>query len=167
MVHRCPVGGIFVTEILSGARLLVPQGFGNKQRRAMYWFNFAAILAIGWGVGVVAWLLTGHQATYYFVSNVPRAQRLWRCNVLTSRIPILKYLTGGLLLLALGAVLMKQLWGLWIRPFDIGLIVGGATGLLNSLIGPQDRSKQVDFLLANRRYVDDSKVAISTEDELS
>lgn len=130
----------------------------------MYWLSSAAILAIGWGVGVVAWFLTGHQATFYFVSNVPRAQRLWRRNVLTSRIPILKYLTGGLLLLVLGAILMKQLWGLWTRPFEIGLIAGGVTGLLNSLIGPQNPSTQVDFLLANRRYVNDNKVAISTED---
>lgn len=129
----------------------------------MAWLQHLAIFAIGWGAGVTVWLATGHQAFSSFVSNVPRALELRRKNVLTSWLPLLKYLIVGLLLLTLGGILMRQLWNIWTEAYNLGLLAGSVTGVVHSINNSQESSTQVDFLLANRRYVDENKVSISTK----
>lgn len=126
--------------------------------------EYGAVLGIGWGVGVVTWIATCHQAGSFLLFKVPRAWTLWRRNILTSFLPVLKYLGGALLLLVLGTVVGRELMGLWTEGFDTGLWAGGATGLLWSINTLSTKSSQIDFLLANRRYVDESKVTLF-EDE--
>lgn len=148
----------FIAWITSGQN-----AFAVNEALILHRLEYVGILAIGWGVGVVAWLVTGHQAMECFFRRMPRAWTLWRKEVLTSSLPALKYLLGGGLLLAVGAELAKQLWGLWMEAYDVGLLTGGIVGVIFSLSETEKRSSQIDFLEANQRYVNEGKVSIFTQ----
>lgn len=150
--------------LLSSARSAAAQtGVPVRSTEILMWAEHAGILAIGWGVGVTAWLITGHPAMRCLFVNVSRAWRLRRKNALTSSLPVFKYLLAGGLLLALGAILAHQLWGIWIRPFDIGLLAGGIVGLGHSFVKIRRPGSKIDFLEANQRYLNEDKVVFFTE----
>lgn len=150
--------------LLSLARSAAAQtGVPVRNTEILMWVEYAGILAIGWGVGVTGWLVTGHPAMRYLFVNVPSAWKLRLKNALTSSLPIFKYLLAGGLLLTLGTFLANQLWGIWIQPFDIGLLVGGVVGLGHSFVNIRRRGSKTDFLEANQRYLNESKVDFFTE----
>jgi hypothetical protein len=108
----------------------------------------AGVFAIGSGVGMLAWLVTGREAFRCLGQRAPRAWHLWRRDALTSLIPVLKYTALGLLMGGLGAYLMQYLWGLWTTAYSAGLAAGAfggsdllrhtvATRLPNGLLGGQ------------------------------
>ncbi|MFB6098562.1 MAG: hypothetical protein ABEK84_05515, partial [Salinibacter sp.] len=111
------------------------------------------------------WLVTGHQAMSCLSVDMPRAWRLWRKNVLTSRVPVYKYLLGGSLLIVLGVVLVEQLWGFWEDAFDVGLLAGIVVGAGHSLIKTREEGNQIDFLEANQRFLNEKRVRLFTEYE--
>jgi hypothetical protein len=121
------------------------------------------ILAIGWGVGVTGWLITGHQALSCFLGEMPRSWVLWRRDVLTNILPVLKYLIAGVLFVVFGSILVHQLWGLWTGAYDVGLLTGGITGIIHFLSRTWDIHSLIDFLEANQRYVNEEKVSLFTE----
>lgn len=128
-----------------------------------FWLRYSGVLAIGWSVGVASWLVTGHQSVSCFFSDVPRAWRLWRKGVLTSILPVLKYVVGGALLLGLGVVLVMNLWGLWVQAFSVGLSAGLGGGAAHSLVSVRELRTQMDFLEANQRYLNERRVSVFTE----
>jgi len=125
----------------------------------------AGVFSIGWGVGVTAWLATGQQAARHLFSHVPRAWALWRRLVLTSLLPVLKYLFVGGTMAALGTLLLRQLWGLWTGAYDAGLVVGVVMGAVLSMARIRRGRTRLDFLEANQRYLNDQKVPVFTETE--
>lgn len=129
----------------------------------LVWAEYFGILAIGWGVGVTGWLVTGHQAMTCLFVDMPRAWKLWRNDVLTSSLPIYKYLLGGGFLLTLGTVLIHQLWGIWTQPFDVGLLAGVVVGAGHSFVTGRQEGSQIDFLEANQRFLNEKKVPLFTE----
>ncbi len=144
--------------------LMVAQEGGAIERRIILrQIQHLGVFAIGWGVGVTGWLITGHQATTCFFECVPRAWRFWRKDVFTSPLPVFKYLLGGVLLVGFAVVLARKLWGLWVGAFDVGLMAGGFVGVLHSLSSVQKVGNLIDFLEANQRYVNEDEVALFTE----
>jgi len=125
----------------------------------------AALFAIGWGTGVTAWLLSGHQATSCFLRKVPTAWRLWQNGVLANRFPICKYLAAGLLFTGLGVALGNPLRGLFTSAFDAGLLTGATFGLIHSIrMVYQPESDHIDFLEANQRYLNEENISLFSED---
>jgi hypothetical protein len=96
---------------------------------------------------------------------MPRAWKLWQKGILTSRLPIYKYLLGGGLLLVLGIVLVDQLWGVWTKAFDVGVIAGVVVGAWFSFVNARKFRNQIDFLEANQRFLNENKVPLFTESE--
>ena len=125
--------------------------------------QYMGVLAIGWGVGVTGWLLTGHQALTCFFVNVPRASTLWQKQVLTSILPVFKYLIAGGLFVGLGSILAQQLWGLWAEAYDVGLLAGAVVGLVHTLMESPNVKNYIDFLEANQRYVNSERTSLFTE----
>jgi len=165
------LAGLFALAIWFGA---THTGFAIFLTRAMEGLPFdravfleqlqdAGIFSIGWGVGITAWLATGQQAATYLFSRVSRAWTFWRRGVLTSLLPVLKYVIVGFTLLALGILLMRQLWGLWTGAYDAGLVAGGILGVVYSVARTPSNRARLDFLEANQRYVNDEKVSVFTE----
>lgn len=132
---------------------------------AIAWTEYFGMLAIGWGVGVTGWLVTGHQAVSCLFVEMPRAWKLWRRKILTNSLPIYKYLIGGGLLLLLGTVLVNQLWGVWTQAFDVGIVAGMVVGVANSFLNAQELGNQIDFLEANQRFLNEKEVTLFTEYE--
>lgn len=132
---------------------------------AMAWAEYSGMLAIGWGVGVTGWLVTGHQAVSCLFVDMPHAWKLRQKKVLTSSLPIYKYLIGGGLLLLLGGLLVDQLWGIWTRAFDIGVMLGGLLGVAYSFTNVRGLKNKIDFLEANQRFLNEEKVNLFTEQE--
>ncbi|WP_263786397.1 hypothetical protein [Salinibacter grassmerensis] len=124
----------------------------------------AGIFAIGCGVGIVAWLVTGQGAFRCLGRRAPRAWLLWRRDVLTSFLPVLKYTVIGLVMGALGVYLVQYLWGLWTSAYSAGLVVGGVVGAVYSATRSH-RHSQLNFLEANQRYINDENVSVFTETE--
>lgn len=156
--------------VLWGLVLFGVEGSGQSTYSAIVeellrWGEYVGILAVGWGTGIFGWLGTAHWAGSLLLSKMPRAWRLYRQGVLTSQIPFFKYLGGGLLLLVLGALGGRELPDLWTETFDTGLWVGAACGLLWSIKNFPFRTKMVDFLLSNKRYVDKRKVSLFENDD--
>lgn len=127
------------------------------------WGEYFGMLAIGWGVGVTGWLVTGHQAMSCLFADMPRAWKLWQKKVLTSSLPIYKYLIGGGLLLLLGTILIHQLWGFWTQAFDVGLLAGVVVGAGHSFVTVREQGSQIDFLEANQRFLNEKKVPLFTD----
>lgn len=127
-------------------------------------FEAAGIFAIGAGVGIMAWVVTGQGAFRCLVERAPRAWLLWRRNVLTSLVPVVKYTLVGLLLGALGGYLVQSLWALWTGAYSAGLGTGVAAGAMYSVTRLR-RPSQMNFLEANQRYINDEKVSVFTETE--
>lgn len=157
------------TRFVSGAILLfllfVPsaaaqEGLQVEKTELLAWLEYFGMLAIGLGCGLLAWLVTGHQAMTCIFGRMSRAWSLWQKRVLTSSLPIYKYLVGGILLAGLGVVLALQLWEIWTEAFDIGLLVGGGLGVLHSLTRIRHSGSQIDFLEANQRYLNERKVTL-------
>ena len=140
-------------------------GLPVKEIEILRMFQFFGVFCIGWGVGVTGWLVTGHQAMACLFVDMPRAWKLWQKNVLTSSLPIYKYLIGGGLLLVLGTVLVDQLWGLWFQAFDAGIMAGFVVGAGHSLVNLHEMGSQIDFLEANQRYLNKQRVSLFTEYE--
>lgn len=130
---------------------------------AMAWAEYFGILAIGWGVGVTGWLTTGHQAVSCLFVDMPRAWKLWQKKVLTSSLPVYKYLAGGGLLLVLGTLLVNQLWGIWTQAFDVGIMTGVVVGAGHSFVNAREFGGQIDFLEANERFLNKGKVSLFPE----
>lgn len=128
------------------------------------WLLYGARLSIGWGGAVAVWLVTIHRAAVWLVSRVPRAWRLWRRSVLTTLVPLLKALVGGAVLLGGGGGLVWWLFGVASGAFDPGLWAGLVTGALWSVSTLPGSESRVDFLLANRRHVNQGKVSISLKE---
>lgn len=124
----------------------------------------AGIFAIGSGVGIVAWLVTGQGAFRCLGKRVPRAWLLWRRDVLTSVIPMLKYTAVGLLMGGLGVYLVQYLWGLWTSAYSAGLVAGALVGAVHSATRSR-QNPRLNFLEANHRYINDEKVSVFTETE--
>lgn len=121
--------------------------------------------AIGCGTGVTGWFLSGNLAAPYFLRKVPMAWKLWQRDVLTSRLPILKYLTTGFFFLGLGAASGYYLWGLSKPAFDVGLLAGAIFCSVYSLRKLyQSTENRVDFFEANQRYLNEENVALFSED---
>lgn len=139
-------------------------GFG-VETGMLEWGEYAGMLAIGWGVGVTGWLVTGHQAVSCLFIDMPRAWTLWRKRILTSSLPIYKYLIGGGLLLMLGTVLVDQLSGMWTHAFDVGVLAGVVVGAGHSFVASRRYRSQIDFLEANQRFLNEKKVSLFTEYE--
>jgi len=131
----------------------------------LMWAEYLGVLAIGWGVGVTVWLVTGHPAVACLFVNMPRAWKLRRKNALKSGLPIFKYLFAGGGLFVLGAILANQLWGLWTQPFDVGILAGMIVGAGHSVANLRGHSNQIDFLEANQRYLNEDKVVFFTESD--
>lgn len=131
----------------------------------LHWLDYLAVVGIGWGVGVSGWVAAGHQACKCLFLNTPSSWTLWRQDVLTSPWPLFKYVFGGILLLVLGVVAGRELVSLWSSPFQTGVWAGGVTGVFWSLRRLSEGASQVDFLLSNRRYVDERRVGFSSNDE--
>lgn len=146
---------IFLTRMMDGLSL--------NRTVVLEQLKDAGIFSIGWGVGVTAWLMTGQQAVTCLLSRLPRAWTLRRRRVLTSLFPVLKYLVLGGILTVLGALLVRQLWGLWTGTYDAGLVVGVILGVVNSLARAPSRRTKIDFLEANQRYVNEEKVSVFAE----
>jgi len=127
-------------------------------------FEVAGIFAIGVGIGIMAWLVTGQGAFRCLVERAPRAWLLWRRNVLTSLMPVVKYTLMGLLLAALGGYLVQSLWALWTGAYSAGLVAGVAVGAMHSVTRSR-RPTRINFLEANQRYINDEKVSVFTETE--
>lgn len=127
------------------------------------WGEYAGMLAVGWGAGVTGWLVTGHQAVSCLFVDMPRAWKLWRKRVLTSSLPIYKYLIGGALLLVLGTFLMDQLSGVWTHAFDVGVLAGVVVGAVHSFATARKYRNQIDFLEANQRFLNEGEVSLFTE----
>lgn len=109
-----------------------PQEVGSYSRtmeQVLSWTEYAAVLGVGWGVGVALWIVSVHKGGSLLLSDSPRAWRLWRKGM-ASPLLMFKYFVGSILLFALGAAATWQLVGFWTPSFDTGLWVGGATGLL-------------------------------------
>lgn len=138
-------------------------GVSVSELEILNWFEYGGVLAIGWSAGVTSWLVTGHQAMWCLFVNMPRAWKLLRKNVLTSSLPIYKYLLGGSLLLMLGAILVDQVWGIWTQAFDVGLLAGIVVGAGHSFLNMRHVGNQVDFLEANQRYLNEDQVALFTD----
>jgi hypothetical protein len=132
---------------------------------AIAWGESFGVFAIGWGVGVTGWLVTGHQAVSCLFVDVPRAWKLWQKKILTSGLPIYKYLIGGGLLLLLGTVLVDQLWGIWTQAFDVGMVAGVVVGVWFSFMKAREFRNEIDFLEANQRFLNENKVSLFTEYE--
>jgi len=127
-------------------------------------FEAAGIFAVGCGVGIVAWLVTGQGAFRCLGERAPRAWLLWRRDVLTSLIPVLKYTVLGLLVGGLGVYLVQYLWGLWTSAYSAGLVAGALVGAFYSVTRSR-RNPRLNFLEANQRYINDEKVSVFTETE--
>lgn len=146
--------------------LLVPQSAMAQSLESFLrpgvvaWAEYFGVLAIGWGVGVTGWLTTGHQAVSCLFVDMPRAWKLWQKKVLTSSLPVFKYLAGGGLLLLLGTLLFDQLWGLWTRAFDVGIMTGLVVGVGHSFANAREFGGQIDFLEANERFLNKNKVSL-------
>lgn len=147
----------------AGAQSLAP----GVKSEIMEWGEYFGMFAIGWGVGVTGWLVTGHQAVSCLVVDIPRAWKLWQKEVLTSSLPIYKYLLGTGLLLLLGTLLVTQLWGIWTQAFDVGVVAGVVVGAGRSFRNPQGHRSQIDFLEANQRFLDENKISLFTKVEKS
>lgn len=132
---------------------------------AIAWGEYFGVLATGWGVGVTVWLVTGHQAVSCWFVDMPRAWKLWQKEILTSSLPIYKYLVGGGLLLLLGTFLLNQLWGIWTQAFDVGVMAGVVVGAAHSFMNAQEVGSQIDFLEANQRFLNEKEVSLFTEYE--
>lgn len=132
---------------------------------AIAWAEYGGMLAIGWGVGVTGWLVTGHQAVSCLFVEMPRAWKLWQRKILTNSFPIYKYLIGGGLLLLLGTLLVNQLWGVWTQAFDVGIVAGTAVGAAHSFLNAQESGNPIDFLEANQRFLNEKEVTLFTEYE--
>lgn len=129
----------------------------------LMWGEYFGMLAIGWGMGVTGWLVSGHQAMVCLFVKMPRAWKLWKKKALTSSLPIYKYLLGGGLLLMLGTILFNQIWGVWSQAYDVGLLTGVIIGAGHSFVNSRKFSNQIDFLEANQRFLNEKKVALFTE----
>lgn len=149
--------------------LLFPESAGAQssasiiESGALEWGEYFGMLAIGWGIGVTGWLVTGHQAVSCLFVDMPRAWKLWQKQVLTSSLPIYKYLIGGGLLLLLGTLLLHQLWGIWTQAFDVGVVGGVVVGAGYSFMNVRGYRSQIDFLEANQRFLNENKVPLFTE----
>ena len=145
-------------------RLAVAQSvFPVRVGEVLMWSEYVGMLAVGWGVGVTVWLVSGRPAITCLFVDLPRAWKLRREHVLTSSLPICKYLLGGALLLMLGAILVDQLWGFWTPAFNIGLLTGVIVGAGHSVVNVRKLGGPVDFLEANQRYLNENEVPLFTE----
>jgi hypothetical protein len=148
---------------LSARSAAAQTGVSAGEMEILNWFEYGGMLAIGWGAGVTSWLVTGHQAMSCLFVNMPWAWKLLRKNVLTSSLPIFKYLFGGGLLLVLGAILVDQVWGIWTQAFDVGLLAGIVVGAGHSFLNMRRVGNRVDFLDANQRYLNEDQVPFFTD----
>lgn len=156
------LGGVFVLVCL--LLLALMEGWiGAVSPQFVARLEYAGYLAIGWGTGVTGWLMTGHLGTSCLFGKVPRAWTLWQEDVLASRLPIFKYLTAGVLLFGLGAVLGYHLWGLSTEAFDFGLLVGAAFGAVYSGQKVRQLGNEIDFLDANQRYLNEKNVSLFSD----
>lgn len=135
-----------------------PGGYSASIEWGLQWGEHTGIFAVGWGIGVLVWVSTVHQALRCFLFDLPQGWTLWQHGVLTSIIPASKYLGGGILFLGLGAVLARHLMGPWSQGFYVGVLAGAIAGACWSLETGWKERALVDFLLRNRRYVDEDKV---------
>lgn len=156
-------GFVVLQNVVSTWGMVVQNWVIVNEALVLHRIEVLGIFAIGWGVGVTAWLVIGHQALLCFFEKVPRAWSLWRKDVLKSSLPVHKYLIGGILLLGLGAFLVKQLWGLWIGAYSMGFIAGAIIGGIHSITTVGDIGSPIDFLDANQRYVNEDKVSLFTQ----
>lgn len=140
------------------------QGLSGGKTELLSLLEVFGVFCIGWGGGVTGWLVTGHQAVTCLFLDMPRAWKLWTKDVLTSSLPVYKYLVAGGTLLVLGAVLVEQLWGVWVQAFDFGLIAGFFMGAGHSFMNLR-AGNQIDFLEANQRYLNEKEVTVFTEYE--
>jgi len=154
----------FLTALLllgyAGPEAKIPDagGYSASIEWGLQWIEYMGVFAVGWGTGVLIWMSTAHQALRCFLFDLPQGWTLWQHGVLTSVIPASKYLAGGLLFLGTGAVLAWYLMGPWSQAFYVGLLAGGIAGAIWSLEKGWEGQALVDFLLRNRRYVDEDKV---------
>lgn len=125
----------------------------------------AGVFTVGVGVGTTAWLVTGQEVFRCLGQRVPHAWRLWRRDILTSLVPVFKYLLGAVLIGALGSVLFQYLWGLWTDAYDVGLVVGAGMGAVHSVWHLNQKGVRLEFLEANHRYLNDQKVSVFSETE--
>lgn len=145
-------------------RLAVAQSvFSVRVGDLLVWSEYFGMLAIGWGVGVTVWLVSGQPAVSCLFVDLPRAWTLRRKNCLTSSLPIYKYLLAGALLLVLGAILIDQLWGFWTPAFNVGLLTGVIVGAGHSVMNIRTLGSPIDFLEANQRYLNENEVPLFTE----
>lgn len=151
---------ILVATIAIGCLVLAAtQGWISvENNRYVVRLEQGGYFAIGWGVGVAGWLVSGHQAMSCLFGKMPKAWRLWQKRILANSLPMFKYLAAGILFSGLGAVLGYYAWELFRPAFDAGLLVGAIFGFVySSRTVYESAGDQIDFLEANQRYINESK----------
>ena len=148
---------------ISTGLLVAEHGSAGARRLLLNQLQYVGVFAIGWGAGVMGWLISGDKAVICLFARIPRAWGLWREGIFTSLLPIWKYFFGGLLLIGFGVLLSRHVWGIWIGVFDAGMLAGGFVGAIHSLSRIQEVGGMMDFLEANQRYLNKDRVTLFTE----
>ncbi|WP_263835303.1 hypothetical protein [Salinibacter sp.] len=119
---------------------------------------------VGCLIGSIAWYWVGFQAVLCFVHGLPKAINFWRRGVLTSWVPIAKYLALGIGYSLGGYFLGLWLWGLWNPGFRIGLIFGVLMTLVHSLQRTHHPESWYDFVKTSHQYLDWEAIEEEVED---
>lgn len=154
---------VVVQSGISTGVLAAEYGYPLTQELLLNQLRFVGVFAIGWGVGVMGWLITGDKALICLFARIPRAWGLWRKGIFTSILPVWKYLFGGALLIGAGVLLARHVWGIWFGIFDAGIMAGGFVGAIHTLSRLREVGGMMNFLEANQRHLNKDRVSVFTE----
>lgn len=154
-------GGIPIWVLAADGEHLLAQRFVLIQLKQV------GVFAVGWGTGVLGWLVTGDKALIYLFVRVPKAWSLWRKGFFTSTLPVWKYFFGGVLLTVLGIILSRHVWGIWIGAFDTGMLAGVVVGTIHSLSRIREVGDRMSFLEANQRHLNDDRISVFSQHDQS
>lgn len=127
--------------------------------------RYAGVFAIGWGGGVVGWLITGDKALIWLFVRIPKAWALRRKRVFRNSLPLWKYLFGSILLVGVGGILARKVWGIWVEAFDLGMLAGVIVGAIHSVSRMRKIEDLISFLEANQRHLNKDRAALFTDYE--
>ena len=125
------------------------------------------VFAVGWGTGVMGWLVTGDKALIYLFVRLPKAWGLWRRGSFTSTLPVWKYFFGSILRIVLGIILSRHVWGIWIGAFDTGMLAGVVVGTIHSLSRIRGSGDRMSFLEANQRHLNNDRISVFSQRDQS
>jgi len=154
---------VIVQGSISTGLMAADHGYVLAQGLFLDQLQYAGVFAIGWGVGVVGWLITGDKALVCLFARIPKAWALWRKRVFRNSLPVWKYLFGSILLVGLGTLVARQVWGIWVEAFDIGMLAGAVVGAIHSVSRVQEIGDLINFLEANQRHLNKDRATLFTE----